>query len=692
MAPAFNRVNRQRQDLPERLLGGIWQASQAGQLNGLPVPKGTPLLPDDNGELNWATEEQPIAWQARGPSVPQDATLNLGSLEQSLDHLLDFGGTFREWTAVSPLDRNLADDLGRWPLEEEIEQHLKHLEAVCRFPRTHLEIIEERQMVSRARQVPARAISYLAAHTEDWEAKTLRGVRPRRVIANVREERYDLYENRVAVRLVDHLLKYVRGRITKIQELLRTFQVVEANSHQPPSGMHWRQSRLYELWGNTLDVLQGQLLAEERLEELQRFQRQLVRLQGSPLYRSVSQQVQVPAQLRITNILGNDAHYRRVARLWLGWYRYAHVQRSSAQEQQQTALQAAHRFDVYGVLLTLQALKQFGYTAVDNSTLLQRDGAFTLTGPEGPLTLDWDADGTHLLRTSTKSLLRLVALTTPLSALEAEEQARATETLKGYGARLDTFTVVLYPGSSRFEPPPALFSLGDGPQPLHPMLGCVPVSPIDLESVERVARALRRVLTGRRLLMYPPRVELPEVLKRISLPEPFRPDVSGTWTLPAPLADDDWQAPARALSFRLTHLEKQLVHHQQERHGTKLQEQEIAQLRASLAGWKELNVQVAAAEETLDTLSRCPVCSATDAILQAWDQEQFRCTCRGCGTGWSVLVCADCGQRHAWLRPKLRNMTSVTPEVGWADHLFGRDILTLPLPEDLSRTPCAFNS
>ena len=95
MASAFNRVSRQRQDLPERLLGGIWQAVQAGQLNGLPVPEGTPLLPDENGELNWATEEQPTVWQARGPSVPQDATLNLGSLEESLDRLFDHGGTFR---------------------------------------------------------------------------------------------------------------------------------------------------------------------------------------------------------------------------------------------------------------------------------------------------------------------------------------------------------------------------------------------------------------------------------------------------------------------------------------------------------------------------------------------------------------------------------------------------------------------
>ena len=690
MAPAFNRVSRQRQDLPERLLGGIWQASQAGRLNGLPVPEGTLLLPDENGELNWATEEQPTAWQARGPSVPQDATLNLGSLEKSLDRLSEHGGAFREWTAVSPLDRNLADDLDRWPLEEEMELHLKHLEAVCRVPRTHLEIIEERQVVSRARQVPARAISYLAAHTEDWEARTLRGVRPKRVIANVREELHDIYENRVAVRLVDHLLKYVRGRIAKIQELLRTFQVVAANSHEPPSGMHWRQGRLYELWGNTLDVLEGQLLAEERLEELQRFQRQLVRLQGSVLYRSVSQQVQVPAQLRITNILGNDAHYRRVARLWLGWYKYAHVQRSSAQEQQQTALQLARRFDVFGVLLTLHALKQFGYAATDSRMLLQQGGALPLTGPEGPLTLEWDFDGTHLLRAGETPLLRVLPLTTPLSALETDEQGWAMETLQEDGAQLDTFTVLLYPGSSRFQPPPAFFSLGDGPQPLNPLLGCVPVSSIDLESVERLARALRRVLTGRRLLAYPPRVQLPETLQRISLSQPFLPDGSGTWTLQAPLISDDWQVPARELGSRLKHLEEQILRQRQERHSTKAQEQEVARLRASQAAWKELGEQVIAAEVALKALRHCPVCSASSAALEPWDQKQFRCTCQGCGASWSVLVCADCGQRHAWLRPKLRDLNSVPPEVGWADHLFGRDVLTLPPPEDLPGHSCAF--
>ena len=49
--------------------------------------------------------------------------------------------------------------------------------------------------------------------------KTFRGIRPKNVLSLVREELLDIYENRVTVRLIDHLLVYLRRRIRDVEKL-----------------------------------------------------------------------------------------------------------------------------------------------------------------------------------------------------------------------------------------------------------------------------------------------------------------------------------------------------------------------------------------------------------------------------------------------------------------------------------------
>ncbi|WP_192930687.1 DUF2357 domain-containing protein [Deinococcus sp. AJ005] len=687
----FNRVSRRSESLPERLVGGLWQTGSAGRLNGLPAPVGTPLVPDLRGQVTWQPEGHEADGTAPG-RFPAGASehLKLGSLEDALTTLLDDGGDWTRWAGLSPMDRNLADDLQRLPLEEEMARHLAHLEAVCRQPRTHLEIFEERQQVSRARQIPTRAITYLASHTEDWENRSLRSVRPRRIIANVRDEQYDIYENRVAVRLVDHLLLYVRRRIARVSELLHTLGVVDTNAHEPPSGMYWRQRRLYSLWGDALDVTEGQLLAEERLQELQRLRRQLERLQGSLLYRQVQRRLQVPAQLRITNILGNDPHYRRVARLWLAWYQHAHTGLPSAEQQQRDAQEQSRLFDGYALLLTVQALVQFGFTPLHgDSTLLVPGTRLDLSGPEGEISLEVDPDGTHALYRHHESVLRVVPLSTSLSALERSEQSWVAEELAQLAQDAPTFTLLLYPGGGGAAPAPEFLALGTEAAALHPSLGCLPGSPVDLESTERVARALRWALTGGRYLAYPPRIPLPEPLHGLGAPPPFL-GGSREWALPLPLVPSDtgWRDPARALRTELTLAERTLAELKAAGHQTRTVEREAIRLRQVLTAWETLEREVLTAETALESLRHCPICSSQGADLQAWDHAQFRCECGDCGAVWSVRRCPVCRIRHPWLRPRLRAVPVIDPLPGWADRLFGRDVLTLPDPHDLTDETC----
>ncbi|MBA2305832.1 MAG: hypothetical protein H0W08_24810 [Acidobacteria bacterium] len=126
----------------------------------------------------------------------------------------------------------------------------------------------ERAAVSRARRFPVQAANYLAAHTEDWERPTLRAVVPKRILAVVREDQFDIYENRVAVRLVDHLVTYLGRRIFEVSRLLRVFEEAGDHSSLAAGGSHWRQRRIYQLWGDAIDAGEARRKAEQTLRKL----------------------------------------------------------------------------------------------------------------------------------------------------------------------------------------------------------------------------------------------------------------------------------------------------------------------------------------------------------------------------------------------------------------------------------------
>ena len=689
MTPAaLNRLTGRAAPLPAFGVAGLWTTPRAGLLNGLPVPAGVHLLPDMRGLLTWsAPPEMPVTVGFPGPGEDR---LALGSLDAALTGLALEESGWDAWVRTSPMDRDLADDLQRFPLEEAMEQDLLHLEAVCRQPRTHLEIFEERQLVSRARQIPVRAVNYLASHTEDWEGRTLRGVRPRRVITNVRDDLYDIYENRVAVRLVDHLTRYVRRRLARIKELLQGLQTIDLNAQEPPSGMHWRQQRIYRLWGEALDLLEAQLLASERLEELNRFLYRLERLRASLLYTSVPAKSQVAPQLRITNILGNDPHYRRVARLWMAWYRHAHTGHPSLQEQQATAQQEATQFDRYAFLLLVHALEQFEFTP-----LVQREcrpgTSLPLRGPEGEVELSWNGDGAASLRRGEEEILRLVASPTPLADLRTDEMIRVLDALRSDADGAPCQTILVYPGNAGRITTPELHAASGDPHSLHARLSCVPVSPVDLESVERLSRVLRWVLTGSRLAAYPPSFTADVPVPQVDFPtDLLRQDRSGAWELLGPLPGRpvSWVQERQRRQAALDSARAQVDSLTGERLRLRQAQRDVERREAELDVWETFLNGIDSSESQLTALRRCPVCGTAHASFTPWPDGQFACVCDDCGAHWSLRRCQTCGRHHPWLLPHLREVPVIKPVVGWADQLYGRDVLTLPDPLDLGGFTC----
>ena len=277
---------------PELIHFGRWLFNPGhgpAQINGHPAGDSDVVAPGATGDWAFIRPGDTIANRGHffANALPDnqdaEALLQLGQVLRDPDHAK---GGWLEWTSVSPLAPGLDETVKPHPLEDHIETEIEHLAAVCRNPRTHIRRETERVLVARARRIARDAPAWLASHTEDWEHRTIAGIRPRRILADVREERWDLYENRVAVQLVDDLVAWLGRRIAEVRRIRDDVYARLEKVHGSASGTRHRAHRIYTLWGEGWDNRSGEV-AQSTLKRLEDFFYQLRGLMDSPLYEHI---------------------------------------------------------------------------------------------------------------------------------------------------------------------------------------------------------------------------------------------------------------------------------------------------------------------------------------------------------------------------------------------------------------------
>lgn len=129
--------------------------------------------------------------------------------------------TLDDWLAMPPIILDVSDETEALPLEDAFEREAGAVRTVCHRPYTRLRTVEETLPTSRVRSIAAGAAARLAARPEDWASHTLAGVRPRRLLARRSEEDADIYENRVAVAVLNVMRSHLQQRIAKLRDLSR---------------------------------------------------------------------------------------------------------------------------------------------------------------------------------------------------------------------------------------------------------------------------------------------------------------------------------------------------------------------------------------------------------------------------------------------------------------------------------------
>lgn len=674
------------------------------RVNSFEAEAGAFVVPDSSGRWEVSCDGDRLSGVVSRPQMldPLDAS-SIRIVGDNASELIASGGTWRELVAQSPLAPGMSESADIQPFDELVRAGLGHLAEVCRRPRAHLRVEVERTLVGRARRVPVHAPTHLAAHTEDWERPTLRSVVPRRILAEVREDQLDIYENRVAVRLVDHLVVYLQARVREVSRALGALDTFN-DRKSASNASHWRRKRFFELWGASVDADDAQRRAQRTLSQLTGLLAAVSGLKHSRLYEAVPRRASVGTTLTLTNILTDDPHYRQVAELWRAWARRSAAGAENARGYYERMQGVCRAFDRFALLLTVRGLHQLGFEPSEPDAPLSGGRVEVRRGARS-VELSWSSpDGSIRVSGDYVQALHIVPLCSSLATLEPEQLQSLVSEADDH-ASVDTGTVVLFPT------PAATRSYDRLPVELARRLrslthdiglsgkqrvGFLSASPWDIDSVERVARQLRWVTTAPLFRAFPGKV------RRLALPATARPyewlTPSGDEMLvlraPQPhevLPAADYVRDAKATLVRLEG-EREAV---------------AATLRDSVRkgdATREKNAQKASLAERISNAERaveelcqfesgltaairlatellaCPICGSEADSRRAFrgSSEHFRCKCPHCSSTWETLRCADCGETIPVLRIADSSSATTAHGPGWIDLTLGCDVLAIP--------------
>jgi len=205
-----------------------------------------------------------------------------------------------------------------WKLKE-IGKAVPFLTMVCQRPRLHLVIEESVRPVEVVRRTGPAAIKHLLQHSEHWRAKTFTGLSPLRLLAQVIEDDWNLYENRFVITLIRRLDGYLSDVRTQVEQAYRQasqsidfMQYDNALFARCPSPV--RQLLLPNV---DTDLIGDSYLELSGLRDtLRRLGGAVANCKSSRFYSVLRNCPSTPNPIRATNILTKDSRYRALLTLW----------------------------------------------------------------------------------------------------------------------------------------------------------------------------------------------------------------------------------------------------------------------------------------------------------------------------------------------------------------------------------------
>jgi hypothetical protein len=661
------------------------------RLTGLPCPnpEAIPLLGlwHSKGGVTWPGTEQDLEQPASASEPTETFRQSLSSLAASIRRI--YGKDYRQWADLVPLDPTITSDLKLRDYETALIRALPHLETLSHNPRSHLTIEEIREQVGRARRVSHRAVASLAAHSEDWQTRTFLSVRPKRILAESRQDQWDIYENRAVATLRKRILAVLHPRLQKLNQILKALD--EASEHSAAiRGTRFRRARLYQIWGEVFDTHPSRDLLAQLISEIDAARARLLALADTHLFKQMPHFSAVESPLHYTNVFQSDAHYRQTFHLWHKWELHSSPKPPSPKERAEKRRYAVEDWDLFVILLTIRACRQLGLSPIEKTAQPVAVGQRINLARRWSLAIQ--PDRSILLEFEGEPRLQILGIYSCLAA-QAEKHVEAAIQLiletRRYpllivtaddpaGAAV-TLSLSLLGKLSRLR---TAALLSDG-------VALAEASPLRIDSTELVARAIHWVTAENEW----PRLPLHETLIGWSEVWPDLPRHHGIHALGQNFQFSD--SPSDSLitesSVRSTNARQRLDQTVAARDNVKYQERRARGDRRDRADVnvqkKELTAQKTEAENFLkictavhtcllkirdrfQVLQTCPCCKST---LVEKQEDTSIMTCYECETEWGRRTCATCHRDYAFIVPHDAG-ANVPPDAFDPLRIFGADL------------------
>lgn len=204
----------------------------------------------------------------------------------------------------------------------QIETAFNSVKTICEKPKSHLKAVNEVRPIETVKRIGYESIPYLAAHSEDWLARTVSGLKPARLFSRVEDDEFQIYENRVVKTLIDLILAFLRKTEKQLRDQRDQLRGIMNSSVQTGSfGFDVTfQKAVSELMSSDDKGDEYRSKSLELVEKLQARAYYLLKhyrtLRQTKLYRYLKKARIVSNPLNETNILVLDKQYSVVFKLW----------------------------------------------------------------------------------------------------------------------------------------------------------------------------------------------------------------------------------------------------------------------------------------------------------------------------------------------------------------------------------------
>jgi hypothetical protein len=280
--------------------------------------------------------------------------------------------TFREHRITLEIERqhsNIAFDESTF---SEIRKVIPIFQEIFNKPRSFIKSFEEKVHIDLVKKINYKAIAQLSRDSNDWQTQTLTSIKPKRVISEVNEDTYNIYENRFIITLIEKCYLLVLQERTRLENLIERMaseystSLFDDESSRNQFVRVDRSMLLNDILVNRFDDFDnaGEIKITQTLNEVKSAENKLLMLMRSDFFQSIRRSRRVANPINRTNILLFDHKYNRAFKLWEYLYlnKFSQIQTLNLEDTDSEE----HAYCLYVFFCTLASIIDMGFQITSN--------------------------------------------------------------------------------------------------------------------------------------------------------------------------------------------------------------------------------------------------------------------------------------------------------------------------------------